>query len=79
MKLERLEVQFDGPVARIWLNRPDVRNAFDGLMVTELRKTLFDLRSVDAVRVIVIGGRAVSEAIRLPVFDARQSRLIVYR
>jgi methylglutaconyl-CoA hydratase len=57
MKLERLEIEFAGPVARVWLNRPDVRNAFDGLMVSELRKTLFDLRSVDAARVIVLGGR----------------------
>jgi len=60
MTLERLEVDFDGPVARIWLNRPDVRNAFDGLMVTELRKTLFDLRTADAVRVIVLGGRGAA-------------------
>jgi len=58
--LERLEVQIDGPVARVWLNRPDVRNAFDGLMVTELRKTLFDLGTVDDVRVFVIGGRGPS-------------------
>jgi len=57
MKLERLEVEFDGPVARVWLSRPELRNAFDGLMVTELRTTLFDLRGVDAVRVIVLGGR----------------------
>jgi methylglutaconyl-CoA hydratase len=60
MNLERLELHIDGPVARVWLNRPDVRNAFDGLMVTELRKVLFDLRSVDAVRVIVLGGRGPS-------------------
>jgi methylglutaconyl-CoA hydratase len=58
--LERLEVQIDGPVARVWLNRPDVRNAFDGLMVTELRKTLFDLGTVDEIRVFVIGGRGAS-------------------
>ena len=57
MQLERLQVEFDGPVARVWMNRLDARNAFDGLMTTELRKTLFDLRTVDAVRVIVIGGR----------------------
>jgi methylglutaconyl-CoA hydratase len=57
LKLERLEVEFDGPVARVWLNRPDVRNALDGLMVTELRKVLFDFGTVDAIRVIVIGGR----------------------
>ena len=57
MQLERLEVEYDGPVARIWMNRTEVRNAFDGLMITELRKTLFDLRTVDAIRVIVLGGR----------------------
>ncbi len=60
MQLERLEVEYDGPVARIWLNRPQARNAFDGLMVTELRMTLFDLRSADAVRLIVLGGRGPS-------------------
>ena len=26
------ELEIDGPVARVWLNRPDVRNAFDGLI-----------------------------------------------
>lgn len=57
MKLERLQLETVGPLARVWLNRPDVRNAFDGLMVTELRKTLFDLGTIDAVRVIVLGGR----------------------
>ena len=50
MDLERLQLETDGPVARVWLNRPDVRNAFDGLMVTELRKTLFHLLSLDSVR-----------------------------
>jgi methylglutaconyl-CoA hydratase len=57
VQLERLQLEMEGPVARVWLNRPDVRNAFDGLMVTELRKTLFDLGTVDGVRAIVIGGR----------------------
>ena len=60
MQLERLEIESDGPVARVWLNRPDARNAFDGLMVTELRKTLFDLFSRDSVRVVVLGGRGPS-------------------
>jgi methylglutaconyl-CoA hydratase len=60
LQLERLQLEFDGPVARIWMNRPEVRNAFDGLMITELRKTLFDLRTVDGVRVVVIGGRGAS-------------------
>ena len=58
--LERLEVDYDGPVARVWMNRPELRNAFDGLMISELRRVLFDLRSVDAVRVVVLGGRGPS-------------------
>jgi methylglutaconyl-CoA hydratase len=53
-------VELDGPVARVWLARPETRNAMDGLMVTELRKTLFDLGTVDAVRVIVLGGRGAA-------------------
>jgi methylglutaconyl-CoA hydratase len=57
---ERIDVTFDGPVARVWMKRPDVRNAFDGLMVTELRTALFDLRAMDGVRVIVLGGRGPS-------------------
>ena len=57
MRLERLEVELDGPVARVFLSRPETRNAMDGLMVTELRKTLFDFGTVDRVRVIVLAGR----------------------
>jgi methylglutaconyl-CoA hydratase len=57
VQLERLEVEIDGPVTRVWLNHPDVRNAFDGLMVTELRQVLFDLGAIESVRVIVLGGR----------------------
>jgi methylglutaconyl-CoA hydratase len=57
LKLERLELETDDGVARVWLNRPELRNAFDGQMVTELRAVLDDLTGSDAVRVIVLGGR----------------------
>jgi methylglutaconyl-CoA hydratase len=60
VKFERIEVELDGPVARVWMNRAEARNAFDGLMVTELRRALFELRSADAIRVIVLGGRGPS-------------------
>jgi methylglutaconyl-CoA hydratase len=36
VRLERLELEFQGPVARVWLNRPDVRNAFDEEMIAGL-------------------------------------------
>ena len=57
VRVSRIEVEQDGPVARVWLNRPEVRNAFDGSMVTALRKTVSDLGALDRVRVIVLGGR----------------------
>jgi len=60
LKFERVELQLEGPVARVWLNRPEQRNAFDGLMVTELRRAIFDLHEVEGVRVIVLGGRGES-------------------
>jgi len=63
MSLERLEVDRDGGVARVWLNRPTVRNAFDGETVTELRRVLDDLGADGTVRVVVLGGRG-------PVFSA---------
>jgi methylglutaconyl-CoA hydratase len=58
--LKRIELAIDGPVATLWLNRPETRNAIDGLFVTELRKTIFDLGTLDAVRVIVVRGRGPS-------------------
>jgi methylglutaconyl-CoA hydratase len=52
-----LELEVEGPVAHVWLSRPEVRNAFDGLMVSEIRQVLFDLGRDESVRVIVLGGR----------------------
>jgi methylglutaconyl-CoA hydratase len=63
LKLERLELKVDDGVARVWLNRPEVRNAFDALMVTELRWAINELDSDPSVRVVVLGGRG-------PVFSA---------
>jgi methylglutaconyl-CoA hydratase len=60
VQFERLQVELDGPVARVWLNRPELRNAFDGLMVTELRQAIFDLARREGVRVIVLGGRGAA-------------------
>ena len=57
MNLERVEREIDHGVARLWLSRPEVRNAFDGQMVTELRTVLDELAASDSVRVVVLGGR----------------------
>ena len=52
-----LEIERDGHVACVWLNRPDVRNAFNDSVIAELRSA-FDTLGADAsLRAIVLGGR----------------------
>ena len=34
--MKTLDVQRDGAVARVWLDRPDMRNAFNAELIAEL-------------------------------------------
>lgn len=58
-KLETLEVVREGAVLHVRLNRPDVRNAFNGTVVDELRG-VFDRAADDEARVIVLAGNGKS-------------------
>ncbi len=49
-----LALESNGDIARVTLNRPDRRNAFDGQMVTELREAFEDLAHDPSVRGIVL-------------------------
>ena len=44
-------------VAEVWLNRPDVRNAFNDGVIRELTDTFRMLSADQALRVVVLGGR----------------------
>jgi methylglutaconyl-CoA hydratase len=57
---EVLEVSIEGPVARVYLNRPEVRNAFNEVMVAELQATFSRLGSDPHLRVIVLGAHGKS-------------------
>ena len=52
-----LELEIDSGVARLWLARPDRRNALNELLLEQLTAALRDLAADPAVRVIVLGGR----------------------
>jgi enoyl-CoA hydratase/carnithine racemase len=56
MEFETLLYEEDDGVAIVTLNRPDVLNAFNQQMQTELRDVWRSLRSNDDVRVIVLTG-----------------------
>ena len=48
-------------VARVWLNRPDVRNAFNDEVIAALTRTFEDLASDKDLRVRVAGWGYTSE------------------
>src|SRR5688572_15976468 len=51
-----LETRRDGPVERLTLNRPDVRNALNDEVIAELAAWAAGIRSDRAVRVVVLAG-----------------------
>ena len=50
-----LELAIEGAVARIWLNRPELRNAFDDVVIRELGEAFAQASAATDVRVIVLG------------------------
>jgi len=51
-----LDLQRQGPVARGFLNRAEVRNAFNSELIGELRSTFDALSADDSLRAVVLGG-----------------------
>jgi methylglutaconyl-CoA hydratase len=52
--VQRLSISRDGHIARITLNHPEVRNAFDDATILELTSTFRELDTDDNVRVVVL-------------------------
>ncbi len=57
---ETLEIFRDGPVATVWMNRPDRHNAFNAEVIAELTQAFEALGADDSARVIVLAGRGKS-------------------
>lgn len=60
MASEKVTVETSAGVARLWLDRPDVHNAFDADVIAGLSAAIDDLTAREDVRVIVLGGRGRS-------------------
>lgn len=52
-----LDIQVNGPVARVFLNRPEVRNAFNDGVIAELSATFVRLGADASLRAVVLGGQ----------------------
>jgi methylglutaconyl-CoA hydratase len=57
MNYKTIEIQMGQGVAVLWLDRPEVRNAFDETMIAELAAALAALEQDGQVRAIVLGGK----------------------
>lgn len=55
-----IELASAGPIATVTLARPDIHNAFDAVMVGELRDCFAALASDDSARVVVLTGAGAS-------------------
>lgn len=52
-----IEEIIDGAVARLWLDRPSVRNALDERLIATLTTTLHSLATREDVHIVVLAGR----------------------
>ncbi|MBO9618842.1 MAG: enoyl-CoA hydratase/isomerase family protein [Niabella sp.] len=57
MNYTTIEIDQQPPIATIWLNRPEVRNAFNETMIAELTGAFTTLSALEGVRVILLRGR----------------------
>ncbi len=55
-----LEIELQGEVATIWMNRPDLHNAFDETLIAELTAACVALDEDKDVRAVVLAGRGKS-------------------
>ncbi len=60
MAYETLELEREGPVLRVWLNRPEKLNAIDQTMLEEIEDVYRSVDRAFETRVVVLGGRGRS-------------------
>ena len=70
-----LHVEIDGPVATVWLNRPQVRNALNALLIGGLREAMTSLDANPDVAAIVVTGADPAFCAGLDLNDVAQGTI----
>jgi methylglutaconyl-CoA hydratase len=55
-----LEIERQGPIGLVTLNRPERHNAFDDALIAELTEALRSMEAEDAIRLVVLSGAGKS-------------------
>jgi methylglutaconyl-CoA hydratase len=58
--MSQVLIEGDGGIATLWLNRPDLHNAFDDGLIAEVTRAIDALASDAAVRVVILAGKGKS-------------------
>lgn len=57
---ETLDLELNGAVATVWMNRPDRHNAFNETLIREMTRAVETLSEDESVRVVVLAGRGAN-------------------
>lgn len=57
---ETIQFEKKDEIATVWLNRPDIRNAFNEVMIAELIEVFEALNAMEDVRLVLLRGRGKS-------------------
>lgn len=60
MPFQALEIELKAQTATVWMNRPDLHNAFDEILIAELTAAFIALDEDKDVRVVILAGRGKS-------------------
>lgn len=60
MLYKTIQLEIINDIATIWLNRPEVRNAFNHVTITELLAVFRELQNHDSLRAVILRGRGKS-------------------
>lgn len=57
MSYKTLEIEYSNQTATVWLNRPEIRNAFNEVMIGELIRAFREASSQEDVHIVILRGR----------------------
>jgi enoyl-CoA hydratase/carnithine racemase len=60
MTYATLQIEHEGAIAHVWLNRPDRRNALNGQALEEIAAAFIELQQEFDTTVVILGGRGAS-------------------
>jgi len=57
---QTIEFKIEGPIATVWLNRPEIHNAFNETMISELLECFTSVSEMEDIRAVVLRGKGKS-------------------